>query len=802
MAAKEAASWRQCFILSALLTAPVFVLGMVVPMSASATGPVGALRTVVAGGSTAGTWAQLALVAPIQFGTALRFHTHAAAALRRGRANMDVLVSLSTNAAFLASVASMAHCAWTGHPLGLGRSDNFFDTGATVITVVALGKWMEAAAKGRTGDAITRLLRLQPASAQLVQPGGERTIPCELIQVGDTLRVLPGQRMPCDGTVVGGTSHVDCSMLTGEAAPVGVATGDSLAGGTLNVSSPLVMTATAVGEATAVARVAALVEGAQASKAPIQGVADALAARFVPAVVLLALATLCGWWWLAASARVPPSQLPPGVRPFGFALLFALSVLVTACPCALGLATPTAVMVATGVAAQHGILVKGGDALERAGTVGTVVFDKTGTLTQGKPSVTARLVLAASGSAPPGAVRDRVDSVLRAVLAVEGSSDHPVAVALKRHAQRHLGAPDGAVLDWADEQGHGPEEGGDSDAAQAVVQEPREAVVVPGGGVVAILGDGTPCCCGSPAFVDEHCGGASLPPHLADWLAAQHEGARTTALVALSRFVVAAFAVSDPLKAEARDVVASLHGAGCEVHLMTGDNPHTAAAVAAACGIPQHRVLAGIPPAGKAAAVAALRSRGVSAREGWVRPSGRSPSCVAFVGDGTNDAPALAAADCGMAIGTGTDVAVEAAHFVLMRSSLHDVATALHLSATALRRIKANYAWAMVYNLCALPIAAGALYPAYRVQLPPWVAGAAMACSSISVVASSLALRSYSPPAQGRAPQQRRGAQLPAAPKVLQAVRVSLAKAADARVLAMNMRSPHHAPGKAQGHDE
>ena len=800
VAAKEAASWRQCFVLSALLTAPVFVLGMVVPMSASASGPVAALRTVVAGGSTAGTWAQLALVSPIQFGTALRFHTHAAAALRRGRANMDVLVSLSTNAAFLASVASMAHCAWTGHPLGLGRSDNFFDTGATVITVVALGKWMEASAKGRTGDAITRLLRLQPASATLVLPARERTIPCELIQVGDTLRVLPGQRMPCDGTVLGGTSHVDCSMLTGEAAPVRVGPGDALAGGTLNVSSPLVMTATAVGEATAVARVAALVEGAQASKAPIQGVADALAARFVPAVVLLAVATHCGWWWLAASSRLPPSQLPEGVRPFGFALLFALSVLVTACPCALGLATPTAVMVATGVAAQHGILVKGGDALERAGTVGTVVFDKTGTLTQGKPSVTARLVLASSG----GGVASHaaaLDAVLRAVLAVESGSDHPVAVALKRHAQRHLGAADGATLDWADEQGHGPEEGGDSPTAVAV-QEPREVVVVPGGGVVAILGDGTPCCCGSPAFVDEQCGGGSLPPHVAEWLAAQHAGARTTALVALSRRVVAAFAVSDPLKGEARDVVAALHGAGCEVHLMTGDNPHTAAAVAAACGIPQHRVLAGIPPAGKAAAVAALRSRGLSAREGLVRPSGRSASCVAFVGDGTNDAPALAAADCGMAIGTGTDVAVEAAHFVLMRSSLHDVVTALHLSATALRRIKANYAWAMVYNICALPIAAGALYPSYRVQLPPWVAGAAMACSSISVVASSLALRAYSPPAAGRTRlQQRRGNQLPAAPEVLQGVRISLAKAADARVLAMNMRSPPHA-GKAQGHNE
>ena len=797
VAAAEGASWRECFILSAVLTVPVFVLGMLVPMSSSSVGPFARLRATVAWGSTAGTWAQLALVTPVQFWTGARFHAHAAAALRRGRANMDVLVSLSTCAAYFASLASMVHCAATGHPLGLGRSDNFFDTGATVITVVALGKWMESAAKGRTGDAITRLLRLQPGHATLVlntdgTAASERIISADLVQIGDTLRVLPGQRLPCDGIVAEGSSHLDCSLLTGESAPQKVSPGDAVAGGTLNCGGgPLLIRATCVGDATAVGRIAAAVEGAQLSKAPMQGVADALAARFVPAVVLLAFATHCSWWWLAATDRVPASERPPGVAPFGFALLFALSVLVTACPCALGLATPTAVMVATGVAAQHGILVKGGDALERAARVGTIVFDKTGTLTAGRPRVTARTLL-------PSAASAGLEAVLAAVWATERGSEHPIGVALRDHALECLRATGvtAADFDEADDSGAHALTSAAHQQQQHLPPEPRECSVVPGGGVRAILADGTHCCVGSEKFVMAEGGlAAGMPPQLAQWVDEQNRRARTTCLCALSGALVAAFAVSDPLKREAPEVVAALHAAGCEVHLVTGDNPHTAAACAAACGIPPECVLAGVPPAGKAAAVAALRAAG----ERWgahiqtSRGGQRSSSCVAFVGDGTNDAPALAAADCGMAIGTGTDVAVEAAQVVLMRSSLHDVVTTLHLCSTALRRIKANYAWAMVYNMCALPIAAGALYPSYRLQLPPWVAGAAMACSSISVVASSLALRGYTPPKslaastgdlKPRLPRLSSGGQANSAGvAVLQAVRVGLARAADSAAL-------------------
>jgi Cu+-exporting ATPase len=696
--------------------------------------------------------AQWVLVTPVQFGVAQRFHSGAAAALRRGAANMDVLVSLSTNAAYFASVASILHCVVTGHPLGLGASDNFFDTAAMVVTVVALGKWMEAAAKGRTGDAITRLLRLAPSSAVLVEDDGrERVIAAELIQLGDALKVLPGARLPADGIVAHGCSHVDASMLTGEARPVSVRPGDQVSGGTLNVTSPLIMRATAVGDATAVARIAALVQGAQLCKAPIQGVADALAARFVPAVVLLAFLTHC-CWWLAAAAWLPAAWLPAGVHPFAFALLFALSVLVTACPCALGLATPTAVLVATGVAAQQGVLIKGGDALERAGRVGVVCLDKTGTLTRGQPSVTARALLAA-----PHAQAPRLQDVLQALAAAEAASDHPLARALSAHAHRALA---GAQLldDCFDEEGDPPQEPHAEAEAQEEQEEEeaeegrlqveapsphllfspaREATVLPGMGVRCVLSDGRACCCGSADWLAAE--GVDVS-HATAWLERQQARARSTVCLAMQGVCVAAFAVSDPLRPEAREVVAQLQRSGIEAHMLTGDNARTALAVAAALGIPPERVRAGVPPAGKAAAVAALRAQAASRER-----AGRGP-CVAFVGDGTNDAPALAAADVGMAIGTGTDVAVEAAHFVLMRADLHGVTTALHLSRCALQRIRYNYAWAMVYNLCALPIAAGALYPRYRVQLPPWVAGAAMGFSSVSVVASSLALRAYKPP--------------------------------------------------------
>ena len=739
-AAAEAASWRDAFALAAILTVPTFLLGMVLPMGFPQLS-----RRVLGGAATASTAAQWALATPVQLLTGRRFVVGGVAALRRGAPNMDVLVALSTSAAYLASVASIIHCAATGHPLGLGKGENFFETAAMVLTVVTLGKWVEAAAKGRTGDAISALLRLAPATAVLVDAstGAERCIESSLIEEGDVLRVAPGCRLPVDGIVTHGSSHVDESCLTGEAAPVGVRAGDPVSGGTLNLTSPLTLTATAVGEATAVARIAALVSAAQRSKADVSGFADDLARVFVPSVVALALITHCGWW-AAASTGLPAAAAPDGTSPFMFGLLFGIAVLVTACPCALGLATPTAVMVATGVGASLGILIKGGDALERAASVGTIAFDKTGTLTQGKPSVTAHAIF--------GGV-DASDAMACAA-AAEACGDHPMAAAVARHA---AAARASAQPFWehAPEEGEGEEEeagrgaGGHRSAPQQ--HQPPEPLCcdalpphlphvissssLPGRGVVCTLSDGRGVIVGSSALMDDQ----GVPPNdgASAWCGAQQARARSTALLAVCGSIVGAFAVSDPIRPDAAAVVRRLTASGIAVHLLTGDNSATAHAVALAVGIPAERVAAGVSPAGKAAAVATLRDA--------APPSARSHSChrVAFVGDGTNDAPALAASDAGFALGCGTDVAVEAAHFVLVRSKLSDVEAALALSRAALARIHANYVWAMAYNAAALPLAAGLLYPRFRLQLPPWVAGAAMACSSISVVCSSLALRGW-----------------------------------------------------------
>jgi Cu+-exporting ATPase len=545
-------------------------------------------RPVWGGATTAGTAAKWALVTPVQFGVGARFHAGALAALRRGAANMDVLVSLGTNAAYFASAASVIHCAITGHDV---RAD-FFDTCGMVITVILLGKYLEAAAKGRTGDAIARLLTLAPSTALLLEPspgwdaangvgGAERLIDAALVARGDVLRVPPGARLPADGRVVWGSSHVDESMLTGEAAPARKRPGDAVTGGTLNAAGTLHVRATAVGADTTLAHIAALVANAQLAKAPIQGFADALSARFVPAVVALAAAVHCGWWAAGATGALPADYLPPGVNHFMFALLFAIAVLVTACPCALGLATPTAVMVATGVGAAHGILIKGGDALERAGRVGTVVFDKTGTLTLGAPAVTSRRMFG-GGAGGAGAAE-----VLRAVAAAEACADHPLAGALLTHARLQLtahalGARLDADFDVEDEEDSSAAADADAkddadanadadaedDAASsrawgrgaggasrpawmgaAGVPLASESEALPGLGVRATLPDGASVIVGSAALLSAQ--GVPLPPDADAFLEAAEARARTCVAVALRGQLVALFAVSDPVRPEA-----------------------------------------------------------------------------------------------------------------------------------------------------------------------------------------------------------------------------------------------------------
>ena len=460
-------------MLALALTAPLFAVGMVLPMWAPAASVLSA--PALGGITSVGTLSKWALATPVQFVCGARFHRGALAALRRGAANMDVLVSLGTSAAYFASLLSLLQCLATGHALAA----DFFDTSGMVITVVLLGKYLEAAAKGRTGDALARLMTLAPPTAVLLEaaPGwdaatgdgaAERVIDAALVQRGDILRVLPGARLPADGRVVWGASHADESMLTGEAAPVAKRPGDAVTGGTLNLRGALHVRAMAVGADTALAHIAALVANAQLSKAPIQGYADALSARFVPIVVALALVVHCGWWAAGATGQLPADYLPLGVSHFMFALLFAIATLVTACPCALGLATPTAVMVATGVGAAHGILIKGGDALERCGRVGALAFDKTGTLTAGAPAVTACRVFGGAD----------VAEALRLAAAAEAGADHPIAGALLRHARQQLAAAaagsalgdtfgDDDAEDTSDGEGIGEEAEGASSDAQA-----------------------------------------------------------------------------------------------------------------------------------------------------------------------------------------------------------------------------------------------------------------------------------------------------------------------------------------------
>jgi Cu+-exporting ATPase len=801
---RERDSYKRAATVAAALTLPIFLVAMVFP-------PLGLFPAFYAArllGFPLPELVKWALATPVQFGVGWRFHAGAARALRARRANMDVLVSLGTSAAYLYSVISILHHRALGHaaPGGGGYAPtDFFETSAMLVAFVLLGKFLESAAKGKASEAMVALCRLAPPTALLVEPargGGARAsvdldaaaldgalapgspkspssarfLECEvdtaLLHRGDLLRVLPGARVPADGAVAAGRSHVDESMLTGESAPVRKAPGDAVFGGTVVVGGPLLVRATRVGGDAALAQIARLVGAAQMSKAPVQAFADRVSAVFVPTVLALSLATFCAWFVAGSAGLYPRAWLPPGHSVFLFSLLFAIAVVVIACPCALGLATPTAVMVGTGVAARMGVLVKGGEALERAVGVRTVVFDKTGTLTLGRPRVVG---FRAAG----GAAGCALEAAAALAAAAERGSEHPLAAALRAFA------PAFAAGSWA-EDGGGDGGGGKDGEAEAELppalrlEEPTDVEVLPGLGIAArvalpasfpgaaaLLG-GAPSgavrvAVGSRALAAA--AGAAVGAADEAWMRAAEERGCTCVLVVvgggdlgscgggsgaaspasagsprsprrpehhgLPARVLAAVAVQDPIRPESRGVVAALHRRGIRVALLTGDNARTAAAIASQLAI--ERVEAGVLPAGKAATVAALQ---------------RAPGAggVAMVGDGVNDAPALAQADVGISVAAGADVAAEAADIVLMRSDLEDVLLALDLCAATMARIRLNYAFALGYNATMIPLAAGCLYPALRFALPPWVAGGCMAASSVSVVASSLMLRRYRRP--------------------------------------------------------
>ncbi|XP_062012276.1 copper-transporting ATPase RAN1 [Rosa rugosa] len=702
----EASNMFRLFISSLVLSVPVFLIRVVCPH-------IPLLYSLLlwrCGPFEMGDWLKWALVSVVQFVIGKRFYIAAARALRNGSTNMDVLVALGTSASYFYSVCALLYGAVTGF-----WSPTYFETSAMLITFVLLGKYLECLAKGKTSDAIKKLIELTPATALLLVKDkggrcvGEREIDALLIQPGDTLKVLPGTKVPADGMVVWGSSYVNESMVTGEAIPVSKEVNTLVIGGTINLHGALHVQVTKVGSDTVLHQIINLVETAQMSKAPIQKFADFVASIFVPTVVVLSLLTFLGWYVAGAFGAYPEQWLPENGNHFVFALMFSISVVVIACPCALGLATPTAVMVATGVGANNGVLIKGGDALERAQKVKYVIFDKTGTLTQGKATVTAVKVFTGM---------DRGD-FLKLVASAEASSEHPLGKAIVEYARHFHFFDEPSATNDATNQSKEP-------LISGWLFDVSDFSALPGRGIQCSI-NGKLILVGNRKLMTES--GIDIPTHVEDFVVELEESAKTGILVAYEGNLVGVLGVADPLKREAAIVIEGLGKMGVIPVMVTGDNWRTAQAVAKEVGIKDVR--AEVMPAGKADVVRSFQKDG---------------SIVAMVGDGINDSPALAASDVGMAIGAGTDIAIEAADYVLMRNNLEDVITAVDLSRKTFTRIRLNYVFAMAYNVIAIPIAAGVFFPSLGIMLPPWVAGACMAMSSVSVVCSSLLLRRYRKP--------------------------------------------------------
>ncbi|XP_071919778.1 probable copper-transporting ATPase HMA5 isoform X3 [Coffea arabica] len=636
-----------------------------------------------------------ALSTPVQFIIGRRFYAGSYKALRNGSPNMDVLVALGTNAAYFYSVYSVLRAASSPN----FKSTDFFETSSMLISFILLGKYLEVLAKGKTCQAITKLMDLAPETAILLTLDDEgnvtkeEEIESQLIQKNDVIKIIPGAKVACDGFVIRGESNVNESMITGEPRPVIKRKGDAVIGGTFNENGVLHIRATKVGSESALSQIVRLVESAQMAKAPVQKFADRISKFFVPLVVFLSFSTWLAWFLAGKLNAYPKSLIPSSMDSFQLALQFGISVMVIACPCALGLATPTAVMVGTGVGASQGVLIKGGQALESAHKVECIVFDKTGTLTIGKPMVVETRLLKSM------ALREFYEMVA----AVEVNSEHPLAKAIVEYAKKFREEEESNV--WP---------------------EVKQFESITGQGVMAVVRNREVIVGNKRLMLKKN---VAIPVSAENFLEETEGFAQTGILVSIDHELVGVVAISDPVKPAAQEVISILTSMQIKSILVTGDNWGTAHAVAKEVGI--GTVIAEAKPEVKAEKVKDLQALNF---------------VVAMVGDGINDSPALVAADIGMAIGAGTDIAIEAADIVLMKSNLEDVITAIDLSRYTFRRICLNYIWALAYNLIAIPVAAGALFPSTGICLPPWVAGAAMAASSLTVVCCSLLLKNYRRP--------------------------------------------------------
>ncbi len=653
---REVDEQRRLLILGLIFTVPLFILSMSIDFG---------LVPMEIGHSSWMSYVMLVLALPVQFYVGKQYYIGAYKSLRNGSANMDVLVALGSSAAFLYSLPVT---------FGLIRGHVYYETAAVIITLIKVGKFLEARAKGKTSEAIKKLMGLHAKVAHIIRDGIEQDVPAEDVVVADVVIVKPGEKIPVDGIVLDGYSSVDESMLTGESVPVEKTAGSQVIGATMNRVGSFRFRATKVGKDTALAQIIRLVEDAQGSKAPIQKLVDRISAVFVPVVILLAVLTFAGWYFLGG-----PLSVNSDVNNFTRALIHMVAVLVIACPCAMGLATPTAVMVGTGRGAEMGILLKSSEALERAGKVDTVVLDKTGTITRGQPEVTDTFLTM------PGI---NEDELYRIAGSLEKASEHPLAEAIVAAAS----------------------------ARNVDLVDPRDFIAIVGKGATALI-ENKNVIVGSPRLLEENqVDIQSVAEKVADL---QTDG-KTVILMAINGVLAGGFAVADTIKPGSPEAIRMLHTMGLKVAMLTGDNYKTAAAIGKQAGV--DTIIADVLPGGKIDEVRRLQSE---------------KKIVAMVGDGINDAPALTQADVGIAIGTGTDVAMASSPVVLISGDLRGVPRSIRLSRGTLSTIKQNLFWAFIYNVILIPAAAIGI-------MTPVLAAAAMALSSVFVVTNSLRLRKLS----------------------------------------------------------